>query len=140
MGRFDRISEALRYTVYALANRKHAYIINVRGPREIRRNEAAAFQIVPATYLYDDGNLDPTLHLTFDPDSGDLSRLLRFQRMPGNEQFDEMNADGIPTFALRLGYNINVAKRWIEHVLTHVMNYPEGTDIECEVYDEGRMK
>lgn len=140
MGRFDRIPEALRYAVYALAKRKHTYIVNICGPRERKRGKAAAFQVIPATYLFDDGDLGLTIHLPFDPESSDPRHLRRFLAMRGSNAFDQLSLDGMPVFVLRLGYNVKRAAQWIRHVLNQVYKYPEDAAIECEVYDQGLME
>jgi hypothetical protein len=70
MGTFDNIPEALRYAVYALADREHSYIVNVRGPREIAESRPAAIQVVPAKFVYQDGDLGLTVHMPIDPSSG----------------------------------------------------------------------
>lgn len=78
MGTFDSIPEALRYAVRALADHGYGYVVNVRGPKEIEQSHAAAIQVVPATFVYHDGDLGLTVHMPFDPSSGTFTELVRF--------------------------------------------------------------
>jgi hypothetical protein len=137
VGTFDSIPEALRYAVFALADQGHGYIVNVRGPKEIEQSHAAAIQVVPATFVYQDGDLGLAVHLPFDPSSGKFGELVRFLDTQGNELFDEYTHDGIPIFVINLGRDIGLATRVLEYMLERVYEYPTGTEFQCEVYDEG---
>jgi hypothetical protein len=137
VGTFDNIPEALRYAIYGLADQGHGYIVNVRGPKEIERSHAAAIQVVPATFVYQDGDLGLAIHMPFDPSSGMFGELVRFLDTQGNELFDEYTHDGIPIFVINLGDDIGLATRVVEYMLERVYEYPPGTTFQCEVSDEG---
>lgn len=137
MGTFDNIPEALRYAVYALADQGHGYIVNIRGPREIEQSQAAAIQVVAATFVYQDGDLGLAIHMPFDPSSGTFGELIRFLDTQGNELFDEYTYDGIPIFVINLGKDIGLATRVLGYMRERVYEYPPGTAFQCEVYDEG---
>jgi hypothetical protein len=137
VGTFDNIPEALRYAVYALAAHGHGYIINVRGPKEIEQSAAAAIQVVPATFVYKDGDLGLTIYMPFDSSSGMRSELTRFLKIKGHELFDKYKYDGIPTYVINLGQDIQLTTRMLKFMLQQVFKYPRGTAFQCEVYDQG---
>jgi hypothetical protein len=123
--------------VYGLIDRGHRYIINVRGPKEVKSSEAATIQVVPAYSVYDDGELGMTVHMPFDPESGTFGELVRFLDTQGHEDFDEYRHDGIPCFAINLGRDVDLAARVLLYLLEKVHEYPTGTSFLCEVHDEG---
>jgi hypothetical protein len=137
MGTFDNLPEALDYAVHALAARRHAYIINVRGPKELEQSRAATIQVVPSTYVYNDGDLGLAVHMPFDPSSGTFKELTEFLDTEGHDTFDEYRIDGILAFVMNFGQNVTRATKVLEYLLERVYEYPAGTAFQCEVYDQG---
>lgn len=137
MKSFDNIPEALHYATLILAADGHAYIVNVRGPKEIEQSLAAVVQVVPSTFIYNDGDLGMAVHMPFDPLSGTQMDLARFLDMEGNDIFDEYTIGDIPAFVMNFGQNVPRATRVLEYLLERVYEYPPGTVFRCEVYDEG---
>lgn len=133
------IREALRHTVDTLIPAGHAYIINVRGPREIFRKRSNCFQLVAETMVYRTREFGLTVHLPFDPSHGVSDTLLRFMEWPLRHFFDRYMWQGIPCFALRLGQEVDAAERVIRLLLTDVYGYTTGTAFQCRIHDEGPL-
>ncbi|MEQ8789060.1 MAG: hypothetical protein RIC55_22300 [Pirellulaceae bacterium] len=139
MKTFRTIREALAYTVNTLIAAGHTYIINVRGPSEIASNEAAAIQFVAQHMVYNDGKLGLTMNLPFDPASGEFAHLVQFVGAGVEQHFDEYYVNGIPSYALRLLTDIDLAKNVALFILSRVHGYKPSTQFECEVHDEGPL-
>jgi len=137
MPTFESLREALEYTVEHSVSAGHNYILSVRGPREIRYNQACCFQVVAETMAYRNGQCGLTIHLPFDPTGGVSDELLRFLECPLRYYFDKSVWSGIPCFTLRCGENVNKAERVMALLLTDVFGYTTATEFECEVSDEG---
>jgi hypothetical protein len=136
---FNNIRKALEYTVENLVSKRHTYIINVRGPREIHYEQENCFQVVAQTMPYRDCEAGLTLTLPFDQSNGVTNELLCFLEWPLRYFFDRYVWSGIPCFALKLGKNIDVAERVMMLLLIDVYDYTMGTEFECEVSDEGAI-
>lgn len=136
----DPIGDALRYAVDELIPRGHRYLVNFRGPREIHRDEHCAFQVVPQTMPYRDGELGLTIHLAFDHSHGPSETLLRFLESPLRHLFDAYAWSGIPCFALRLGDDVETAVRVLRLLLTDIHGYLPGVGVECKLHDEGPLE
>lgn len=133
------IREALRHTVDTLIADGHAYIIDVRGPREIFRKRSNCFQVVAETMVYRNREFGLTVHLPFDPSHGVSDTLLRFMEWPLRHVFDRYMWQGIPCFALRLGQDVEAAERILRLLLTDVYGYTTGTAFQCRIHDQGPL-
>jgi len=133
------IREALRHTVDTLIPGGHAYIIDVRGPREIFRKRSNCFQVVAETMVYRNREFGLMVHLPFDPSNGVSGTLLRFMEWPLRHFFDRYMWQGIPCFALRLGQDVEAGERVIRLLLTDVYGYTTGTAFQCRIHDQGPL-
>jgi hypothetical protein len=109
----------------------------VRGPKEVAESKAATIQVVPESFVYEDGGLGMAVHMPFDPSAGTFLELVRFLDTQGHNLFDEYSHDGIPCFAISLGRDVGLATRVLLYMLGKVYEYPPNTEFVCEVYDEG---
>ena len=139
MKTFDDIEEALEYTVTTMIPQDHAYIINVKGSKEVAANAASTLQVVAQHMVYHDQDCGLTLNLPFDPASGEFLHLVEFVGSSLIEFFDEYKYDEIPCFALRFGTDVDVATKVIRFLLGEVYGYKEQTTFKCEVHDEGAV-
>jgi len=134
---FDNIEEALRFVVERLIPTRHCYIVNVRGPNEIAKSHAATVQVVAENMVYENGEVGLSIHLPFDPASGEFQHLAEFVGTDLQEYCDEYRYDDIPCFALRVGTDVLLAEKVLRFILLHVYGYRNLAGFECEVYDEG---
>jgi hypothetical protein len=134
---FDNIEEALRFVADRLIPRRRAYIVNVRGPSEIAESHAATVQVVAENMVYKNGEVGLTIHLPFDPSSGEFRHLAEFLGTDLTEYCDEYKQDDIPCFALRVGTDTLMAEKALRFILLNVYGYNNLAGFECEVHDEG---
>jgi len=139
MPTFIELAGALECVVRELIPNRHAYIVAITGPREIKENQACTVQLVPEHYVYQDRRLGMTLHLPFDPASGEFAHLVEFVGAKLDHICDEYKCDGIPCFAIRLGTDVVLAEKVVRFVLQRVYDYPALDGFEYEVYDEGTL-
>ena len=135
---FHDIRSALEYTVRELVAARHTFIINIRGPREVKRRWACTVQLVAESMIFDSDERGLTLDLVFDLTSRSAkSRFRKFAAIPFCKQFNTYEFDGMPCFAMRFGTDVDMALTVIQFVLTKLWGYPESTVFECGVSDEG---
>ena len=140
LAKFDDIEEAFRFVVERLIPKRHAYIVNVRGPREIAKNYATTVQVVAEDMIYRNGAVGLTIHLPFDPASGMFQHLAEFVGTDLNDLCDEYKLGDIPCFALRVGTNLLMTEKALRFILQNVYGYSNLADFEFEVHDEGRVE
>lgn len=139
--RFDNLEDALHFVVIHLVPKRHSYIINVRGPNEIARSSAATVQIVAENMVFKNGDAGLTVHLPFDPASGEFQHLVEFlgTDLELKDYCYEYTYDGIPCFAILAGENVLMAEQVLRFILLHVHGYQNLGGFEYEVYDEGAI-
>jgi hypothetical protein len=111
----------------------------VLGPNEARAGRAATVQVVAQDAVFGDGQSGLTLHLPFDPASGQFDHLVRFLDMDLSRLFTEYKFKGIPCFVATFGTDVDLAHNAILYVLGRTFGYPPSTDFTCNVYDEGAL-
>ncbi len=137
METFDNIPEALHYATLSLAARGHAYVVNIRGPREVRRPGSSTVVVEPSSDIYDDGNLGLAVHFPYDPSSGWVKELAQFLDTEGHGVLHDYAIGDIPVHVMEFGQDVPRATKVLEYMLERVYGYPAGTAIRCEVYDRG---
>lgn len=137
---FDNIEEALQFVVTRLVPNGHCYIVNVLGPNEAAKSHACTVQVVAENMVYENGEVGLTIHLPFDPASGEFRHLADFVGTDLTNYCDEYKQDDIPCFALRVGSDVVLAEKVLRFILLHVYGYKNLAGFECEVHDEGPLK
>ncbi|HEX7447768.1 MAG TPA: hypothetical protein VF306_09500 [Pirellulales bacterium] len=132
-----KILNALRYVADEFIAKERGYIINVRGPREIVERRAAIVQVAAEHVVFDNRRAGLTIHLPFDPGSGEFQHLVEFIGTGLEEQCAEYKYQGIPCCALRVGSDIFMAERILRFILRQVYDYPSLAGFKYEVCDEG---
>ena len=134
---FHDIRSALEYTVRELIAARHTFIINIRGPREVKRQLACTVQVIAESMIFDSDERGLTLDLPFTAEMRPQHKFPRFAALPEFDSFHYYEFDGIPCFAMCFGTDVDLAESVIKSVLRAVWRYPAGTAFECNVSDEG---
>lgn len=138
MAEFHDIRSALEYTVRELIAARRTYIVNIRGPREIKQGCVCTVQVVAESMIFDTDDRGLTLDVRFVPDTRPQHSFPRFAALPDFDRFDYYEFDGsIPCFAMCFRTDVDLALSVIRQVLSAVWRYPEATEFECDVSDEG---
>lgn len=140
MKTFDRIEDAMDFAVQELMVEGHQYIVNVLSPQDAAANRASTIQVVAEHMIYENRQLGLTVHLPFDPSSGESSHLVEFLGDSYAELCDEYKRDGIPCYALRLSHQADLAAKIVRHLLVKVFGCKEDDAFKCEVHDEGELE
>ncbi len=120
---FTLLEDALEYTAGNLIPDRHSFIINLIGPREQKRAAASTLQIVSEDMVFRNGLVGFTVHLPFDPASGEFQHLVQSIGTPLHFMATEYKYDGVPCFALRLGADTFLTERITRYTLRHVFAY-----------------
>ena len=139
MERFNSIRAALNFTVENLVAKQHGYIINVLGSEQAEAGRAATLQVVAQDMITGDGESGLSMHLPFDPQSGQFDSLIRFLDAELATPISEYQFRGFPCFFAKFGNDIERADRAILQVLVQVFGYSPAAEFACEVSDEGPL-
>jgi hypothetical protein len=134
---FGDIPSAMEYVIERLITDGHDYLVNIRGGWEIEANLAACFQVVSEHKVFDNGNLNLTIHLAFDPESETTENMIKFMEFPFFRHFFRYVWNDIPCFAFRCGTDKEKLARIARLLLIEVFGYTSAADIECNIFDEG---
>jgi len=137
---FDNIEEALQFVVERLIPKGHCCIVNVLGPNEAAKSHACTVQVVAEHMIYQNGEVGLTVHLPFDPASGEFRHLAEFVGTDLTYYCDEYKQDDIPCFALRVASNVLLAEKALRFLFLHVYGYKNLIGFECEVHDAGPVE
>lgn len=140
---FLTLPEALEYLVSSLIPRRRCYILNIAGPREIARNEAATLQIVAEHLVTGNGRLGITLAIPIDTSSKECTPQFTKpieelgELLP--ETFDDYVEDSIRHLVFKLDTEVVLAEQLVRCILKKCFGYRNLVAFQHFVWDEGRV-
>jgi hypothetical protein len=137
--RFNTVRAAVDFAVENLIAKRHGYIINVLGSEQAAVGRAATLQVVAQDMITGDGEAGLSVHLPFDPQSGQFNSLVRFLDAELATPISEYQFRGIPCLFAKFGSDAERADRAILQILVQVFGYSPAAEFACEVHDEGPL-
>jgi hypothetical protein len=109
----------------------------VIGSEEAKAGYANTLQVIALGMIDGGGGLGLSVHLPFDPESGESDSLARFLESEPAAETHHYQFQGIPCFYATFGEDVEGAFRAILHLLVQVFEYAPSDEFACTVSDDG---